>query len=274
VTKGLGACLLALCLAGSAPFGAQADDSLTLGITTSTENSGLIGHLIPRFEEATGIALRTITAGTGQVLRIAKDGEVDVTLTHDSEAERAFVAEGFGLERHEVMHNDFILVGPTDDPAGIAGLTDPLEALRRIVAAESAFLSRGDESGTHKAELRLWAEAGIDPALDSGDWYLESGSGQGASLNIAAGYGAYMLTDRATWSSFGNRSGLSILVEDPSRLVNRYSVMLVNPERHPHVKVEDGLAFIAWIISPEGRAAIADYRIDGEGLFFTDQPPP
>ncbi|MEE9299942.1 MAG: substrate-binding domain-containing protein [Alphaproteobacteria bacterium] len=272
MTKGLAACplaacLLALCLAGSA---VQADDSLTLGVTTSTENSGLIGHLIPRFEEATGIAVRTITAGTGQVLRIAKDGEVDVTLTHDSEAELAFVAEGFGLERHEVMHNDFILVGPTDDPAGIAGVADPSEALRRIAEAESVFLSRGDESGTHKAELRVWAEAGIDPTPDSGDWYLESGSGQGASLNIAVGLGAYTLTDRATWSSFGNRGGLRILVEDRSRLVNRYSVMLVNPERHPHVKVEDGLAFIAWITSPEGRAAIVDYHIDGKGLFFTD----
>jgi tungstate transport system substrate-binding protein len=248
---------------------------ITLASTTSTENSGLFAEILPMFERRTGIGVRVIALGTGQAIRIARNGDADVLLVHDREAEERFVAEGFGIARRDVMYNDFVLVGPGDDPAGIAGLSDAAEALARIAAANRAdpgkdravFVSRGDESGTHKAELRLWRAAGIAVAQASGTWYREAGAGMGATLNIATGMGAYALTDRGTWLNFRNRGALRLLAEGDPRLFNPYGVILVNPERHPHVKAELGRAFVDWLTSAEGQAAIAGYRIAGEQPF-------
>lgn len=272
--KRAGLMLAVACLLGAAPSASAGDDPLVIGVTTSTENSGLFAHIAPLFEAKTGIEIRAIVAGTGQVLSIARNGDVDVTLTHDPESERAFLAEGYGVDRREVMYNDFVIVGPKSDPAGIAGTSEPVEALARIAASEATFLSRGDESGTHKAEKRLWTAAGLDPGEGSGGWYLETGSGQGANLNIAAARGAYTLSDRGTWISFRNRADLEILVEPDPPLTNQYAVILVNPERHPNVRSTQGQAFIDWITSPEGQQAIADYRIDGQKLFFPNAQAP
>ncbi len=249
---------------------------ITVSSTTSTEQSGLFGHILPIFTRETGIAVRVLALGTGQALDVARRGDADVVFVHDRAAEERFVAEGFGGPRHHVMFNDFVLVGPAADPAGIAGQRDATAALRRIAEARSAFISRGDRSGTHAAELRLWQQAGINPVEGRGQWYREIGQGMGPALNIAAAQGAYLLADRGTWLSFRNRRELRILVEGDARLFNQYGVMLVNPRRHPHVREADGLRFIEWLLSPAGQTAIAGYRIQGEQLFFPNatQPEP
>lgn len=238
---------------------------ITVASTTSTEQSGLFGHILPLFEQETGIAVRVVAQGTGQALDTARRGDADVVLVHSRAAEEAFVTEGFGVKRHAVMHNDFVLVGPAADPAAIAGATDVAAALEAIAEARATFASRGDNSGTHHAELRLWEAAGIVPA---GDWHRETGSGMGPTLNVAAQLAAYTLSDRGTWISFRNRGDLTILVEGDERLFNPYGVILVNPQRHPHVKARDGQAFIDWLVSQAGQEAIAGYRIEGEQLFF------
>ncbi|MBR0683709.1 solute-binding protein [Roseomonas eburnea] len=249
------------------PAAAQ-ERTITVASTTSTEQSGLFGHILPIFARETGITARVVALGTGQALDVARRGDADVVFVHDRAAEERFVREGFATERRHVMFNDFILIGPAADPARIAGLRDINEALRRIAAAGAPFVSRGDRSGTHAAELRLWREAGVDPAAGRGQWYREVGQGMGPALNTAAAQNAYVLADRGTWLSFRNRQELRILVEGDARLFNQYGVMLVNPQRHPHVKAADGQRFIDWILSPAGQAAIASYRINGEQLFF------
>ena len=242
--------------------------AITLASTTSTENSGLFAHLLPLFTEATGIAVRVVAVGTGQALRIARNGDADVLLVHHRPSEEAFVAAGYGVQRHDVMYNDFVLVGPRADPAALRGLGDVAAALARIAATRAPFASRGDDSGTHKKERDLWAAAGLGPASASGAWYRETGSGMGATLNAAAGMGAYALSDRATWLAFQNKGDLEVLVEGDERLFNAYGVILVNPERHPHVHAREAQAFIDWLISEQGQAAIAAYRLDGRQLFF------
>ena len=241
---------------------------ITLASTTSTENSGLLGHLLPRFLAATGIEVRVVAVGTGQALRIARNGDADVLLVHHRPSEEAFVAEGHGVARHEVMINDYVIGGPRADPAGIADNSSAVAAFAQIAAAQAPFVSRGDDSGTHKKELALWAAAGIDPASASGTWYREVGAGMGATLNIAAAMPAYLLSDRSTWVSFRNKGHLMLLVEGDPPLFNPYGVILVNPDRHPHVKAAEGQAFIDWMLSDEGQSAIASFRVDGQQLFF------
>jgi tungstate transport system substrate-binding protein len=214
--------------------------------------------------------VRVIALGTGQALDVGRRGDADVVFVHDREAEEKFIAEGHGIGRRDVMYNDFVLVGPRADPAGIAGSQDIAAALRAIRDAQAPFVSRGDRSGTHAAELRLWEAAGVDLAAARGPWYRETGAGMGASLNTASAMEAYLLADRGTWLSFRNRGTLGILIEGDHRLFNQYGVMLVNPERHPQVRKEEGQAFIDWLVSPEGQAAIAAYRINGEQLFYPD----
>lgn len=238
---------------------------LTVASTTSTEQSGLFGHLLPQFRAATGIEVRVVALGTGQALDIGRRGDADVVFVHDSAAEERFVAEGFGVQRHPVMYNDFVLIGPAADPAGARG-NDILGALKKIAASDAAFVSRGDRSGTHAAELRFWKEAGIE--ADKGNGYKECGCGMGAALNMAASMGAHVLADRGTWLSFRNRSGLTVLVEGDNRLFNQYGVIVVNPARHPHVKADAAQRFVDWITSSAGQAAIASYTIGGEQLFF------
>ena len=259
---------LAFGLLASGTAAPAAEPFITLASTTSTENSGLFAHLLPRFTAATGIEVRVVAVGTGQALRLARNGDADVLLVHHRRSEEGFVAAGFGVARHEVMANDYVLVGPAADPAAIGGLADAAAALARVAASESNFVSRGDDSGTHKKEMGLWRAAGRDPAAAGGGWYRETGSGMGATLNTAAAMGAYALADRATWVSFRNKGDLQILVEGDPRLVNPYGVILVNPERHPHVKAAEGQAFIDWLRSAEGQAAIAAFRVDGQQLFF------
>ncbi|MGG5821258.1 substrate-binding domain-containing protein [Falsiroseomonas sp. HW251] len=267
--------MLALLVALPIAAGAQ-ERTITVASTTSTEQSGLFGHILPIFTRETGIAVRVVALGTGQALDVGRRGDADVVFVHDRAAEERFVAEGFGGPRRHVMFNDFVIVGPGTDPAGIAGLRDSAEALRRIAAAHAPFVSRGDRSGTHAAELRLWQVAGVDPAGGRGAWYREIGQGMGPALNTAAAQGAYVVTDRGTWLSFRNRQDLRILVEGDARLFNQYGVMLVNPQRHPHVKAADGQLFVDWLVSPAGQEAIASYRINGEQLFFPNarQPEP
>jgi tungstate transport system substrate-binding protein len=236
--------------------------------TTSTEQSGLFGHLLPQFQARSGIQVRVVALGTGQALDAARRGDADVVFVHDTAAEEKFVAEGFGVERRTVMYNDFVLVGPKADPAKVAGGKDVLEALRRIESAKAPFVSRGDKSGTHAAELRYWKTAGIDLDKARGPWYRDTGSGMGPALNTASSMAAYILADRGTWLSFKNRGELAVLVEGDQRLFNQYGVILVNPAKHAHVKKELGQQFVDWIVSPEGQAAIAGYRIGGEQLFF------
>jgi len=254
-------CLLAV------SAGAEPASTIIVASTTSTVNSGLFDHILPVFERRTGIEVRALSVGTGQAIRIAERGDADVLFVHDEASERDFVAAGFGIERHDVMYNDFVIVGPSSDPAGVRGLADAAAALERIARAELPFASRGDDSGTHKAELRLWQAAGIDPHPDSGRWYRETGAGQGATLNLASGMNAYMLTDRGTWLAFRNRGELELLVEGDRRLRNLYGVVLVNPERHPHVQAAAGQAFIDWLLSSEGQSAIASLEVGGEPLF-------
>jgi tungstate transport system substrate-binding protein len=240
---------------------------ITVASTTSTEQSGLFKHLLPIFEKRTGIRVRVVALGTGQALDMGRRGDADVALVHDKAAEEKLVAEGFFVERRNVMYNDFVIVGPKSDPAKTHG-RDAAEGLKRISVARTPFASRGDNSGTHAAELRLWKIAGIDPTQGKGAWYRETGSGMGPTLNTASAMNAYALTDRGTWLSFKNRGELEILVERDSRLFNQYGVMLVNPARHPHVKKVEGMAFIAWLVSLEGQRAIAEYKIEREQLFF------
>ncbi len=254
-------------LAVALPAAAQ-DKSIVIASTTSTEQSGLFKHILPLFEQKAGIKVRVVAQGTGQALDMGRRGDADVVFVHDREAELKFVAEGFGVDRREVMYNDFIIVGPAADPAGVKGSKDTIGALKKIAAAKAPFASRGDRSGTHAAELRFWKAAGVDLAAGKGGWYRETGSGMGPTLNTAAGLEAYALTDRGTWLSFKNRQSLVIAVEGDQQLFNQYGVMLVNPEKHKHVKKDLGMAFVDWIASPEGQAAIASYKIGGEQLFF------
>jgi tungstate transport system substrate-binding protein len=236
--------------------------------TTSTEQSGLFGHILPAFEKDTGIAVRVVAVGTGQALDIGRRGDADVVFVHDRAAEQKFIAEGAGVRRYPVMYNDFVLIGPSPDPAHVSGGRDIAAALRAIASAQAPFVSRADRSGTHAAELRLWKDAGIDIAAVKGPWYRETGSGMGPALNTASGLNAYILSDRGTWLNFHNRGELRIVVEGDRRLFNQYGVMLVNPDRHPNVKKDLGQRFIDWVVSPRGQQAIADYRIGGEQLFF------
>jgi tungstate transport system substrate-binding protein len=240
---------------------------ITVASTTSTEQSGLFKHLLPVFTGRTGIEVRVVALGTGQALDMGRRGDADVVFVHAKPLEEKFVAEGFGVQRFEVMYNDFVLVGPKSDPAGARG-NDIASAFRKIHQKKIAFASRGDRSGTHFAELELWKGAGIDIARDKGPWYRDTGSGMGPTLNTASAMNAYTLTDRGPWLSFKNRGGLVISVEGDGRLFNQYGVMLVNPARHPHVKKAEGQAFIDWLISAAGQHAIAAYKIGGEQLFF------
>jgi tungstate transport system substrate-binding protein len=252
-----------------AALGAQAQQRfITVASTTSTEQSGLFKHLLPQFEAKAGIQVRVVALGTGQALDMGRRGDADVVFVHAKPLEEKFVAEGHGVQRQEVMYNDFVLVGPKSDPAGVAGSKDIIQAFRRVHGTRSAFASRGDKSGTHFAEVELWKAAGIDIAKDKRTWYRETGSGMGPTLNTASGMNAYALTDRGTWLSFKNRGELVISVQGDRRLFNQYGVMLVNPARHPHVKKEMGQAFIDWLVSTPGQAAIASYAIGGEQLFF------
>jgi len=259
--------LAALLLASGA---AAQERSITVASTTSTEQSGLFAYLLPRFTARTGIRVKVVAVGTGQALDIGRRGDADVVFVHDKAAEEKFLAEGFGVKRFDVMYNDFVMIGPKDDPARIAGRRDVLEAMRRIAAAKVPFISRGDRSGTHAAELRYWRDAGIDIDHAKGTWYREIGQGMGAALNMAAAAGAYLLSDRGTWLSFHNRGELTVLVEGDRRLFNQYGVMLVDPAKHPNVKAAEGQAFVDWLISPEGQRTIAEYTIAGEQLFFPD----
>jgi tungstate transport system substrate-binding protein len=242
--------------------------------TTSTQNSGLFEYILPIFTKKTGIEVRVVAVGTGHALKNAENGDGDVVLVHSKPDEEKFVADGWGVKRYDVMYNDFIIVGPASDPAKIAGLKDAVQAFKQIAKAKVPFVSRADDSGTNKAEIRLWQDAGIDAEASSGSWYLESGSGMGATLNTAVGKQAYTLTDRGTWLSFANKDDFKVLVEGDPKLFNQYGVILVNPAKHPNVKVKEGQAFIDWLIGPEGQAAIANYKIDGQQLFFPNTHSP
>ena len=251
----------------AAPLAAQ-EKFITVASTTSTEQSGLFKHLLPIFEKQTGIQVRVVAVGTGQALNMGRRGDADVVFVHDPAAEKKFVDEGQGVNYKQVMYNDFVIVGPKSDPAKVAGGKDVLEALKKIDAAKAPFVSRADKSGTHAAELRYWKSAGIDIGAQKGPWYKETGSGMGPALNTASSLGAYILADRGTWLSFKNRGDLAILVEGDRKLFNQYDIMLVNPAKHPNVKVDLGNAFIDWVVSPAGQKAIADYKVGGEQLFF------
>jgi len=262
------AALFAFAIGGPlAPAEAQ-DKFVIVQSTTSTENSGLFEFILPKFTAKTGIGVRVVAVGTGQAIKNAENGDGDVLLVHVKPDEENFVADGGGVQRFDVMYNDFVIVGPAADPAGVAGMKDAVVAFGKIAESNASFASRGDDSGTHKAELALWKGAGIDVKAISGSWYRETGSGMGATLNTGVGMGAYVLADRATWISFGNKGGFEIAVEGDPRMFNQYGVILVNPERHPRVKAREGQAFIDWLIGPEGQAAIADFRIDGQQLFY------
>jgi tungstate transport system substrate-binding protein len=261
------ACALVASVMPILPVGA-AESFITVASTTSTEQSGLFKHLLPQFTKTSGIQVRVVALGTGQALDMARRGDADVVFVHDPQAEDKFVAEGYGVKRLPVMYNDFVLIGPKSDPAGVAGFKDITDALKKIASNGSPFVSRGDKSGTHAAELRLWKVAGIDPVQGRGKWYRETGSGMGPSLNSASSMNAYLLADRGTWLSFKNRGELTIVVEGDKRLFNQYGVMLVHPSKHAHVKVQPGQAFIDWLVSTQGQATIASYKIGGEQLFF------
>jgi tungstate transport system substrate-binding protein len=260
--------LLSGAIATFAPASAQ-DRSIVVASTTSTQDSGLFGYLLPIFKAKTGIEVKVIAQGTGQALDTARRGDADVVFVHAKSQEEKFLAEGFGVKRYDVMYNDFVLIGPNSDPAGVKG-RDIEAALKTIQAKAAPFVSRGDKSGTHSAELALWKQAGIDIAATKGSWYREIGQGMGAALNTAGAMNAYVLSDRGTWISFKNRGDLEIVVEGDKRLFNQYGVMLVNPEKFPSAKKELGRSFVDWLVSPEGQAAIAGYKIDGQQLFFPD----
>lgn len=248
---------------------ARADDKvLTLQSTTSTENSGLLRFILPKFKEKTGITVRVVAVGTGQALKNARNGDGDILLVHAKAAEEKFVEDGWGVERFDVMYNDFVIVGPTEDPADISTAKDVKEALKRISDKKMPFLSRGDDSGTHKAERRLWAAAEIDPTPASGTWYREAGSGMGATINTAIGMRAYLLTDRATWISYQNKAQHKILFEGNPQLFNQYGIIKVNPERHPRVNAKGAQQLIDWILSQDGQDAIAAFKVKGQQLFY------
>ncbi len=251
---------------------AWAGDVIILQSTTSTQNSGLLDHLLPMFEKKTGVKVKVVAVGTGQALKNACNGDGDVLLVHARDAELKFVKDGWGVDRRDVMYNDFVIVCPKADPAGIRGMRDARAALKRIARKKVPFASRGDDSGTNRKELKLWKAAGIDPRKDSGKWYRETGSGMGATLNVAAGMGACTLTDRGTWIAFRNKGDLEIMVQGDPTLFNQYGVMLVNPKIHPHVKEKSARAFIDWLTGPEGQKAIAGYRVNGQQLFFPNAP--
>jgi tungstate transport system substrate-binding protein len=259
------ATLLALALAAS-PLRAE-QPFVTLASTTSTRDSGLYDDLLPKFTRAAGIEVRVVAVGSGQAIELGRRGDADLLVVHDPELEERFVADGFGVERRSLMANDFVIVGPKADPAGVRGRRDAPAALAKIAAAKAPFASRADSSGTHQKERRLWKDAGIDPTQFSGAWYRETGSGMGATLNTAAGMGAYALADRATWDAFGNKGDLELLVEGDARLDNPYSVILVNPAKHPHVKADLARRLADWLVSSEGQAAIAAFERNGHALF-------
>jgi tungstate transport system substrate-binding protein len=256
-------------LIGLAGAAAHAQERfITVASTSSTEQSGLFGFLLPIFEKETGIKVRIVALGTGQALDLARRGDADVVFVHAKAAEEKFLAEGEGVQRFPVMYNDFVLIGPKSDPAKIAGGKDIVDALKKIQATQAPFVSRGDKSGTHMAELDLWKASSIDLEKAKGPWYRDTGQGMGPALNTASSMNAYILSDRGTWLAFKNRGDLAILVEGDRALFNQYGVMLVNPDKHPSVKKELGQTFIDWLVSPEGQKAIADYKIGGEQLFF------
>lgn len=266
-----------IAVVASVVFGATAfaqDKSIVVASTTSTQDSGLFGHILPLFKAKTGIDVRVVAQGTGQALDTGRRGDADVVFVHARLAEEKFLAEGFGVKRYPVMYNDFILVGPKSDSAGIGGSQDIVAALRKLKDKGIAFISRGDKSGTHQAELNLWSIAGIDIAKEKGSWYKEIGQGMGAALNTAKASDAYTLSDRGTWIHFKNRGDLQIVVQGDKRLFNQYGVMLVNPQKHPNVKKELGQQFIDWLVSAEGQKAIADYKINGEQLFYPNAGDP
>ena len=249
------------------------DKSIVVASTTSTQDSGLFGHILPLLKAKTGIDVKVVAQGTGQALDTARRGDADVVFVHAKPQEEKFVAEGFGVKRFDVMYNDFVVIGPKSDPAGIKGGKDALAAFKAIYDKGAPFVSRGDKSGTHAAELALWKAASLDPAGSKPAWYREIGQGMGAALNTAGAMGAYVLSDRGTWLSFKNRGDLEVVVEGDKRLFNQYGVILVNPAKHPHVKKELGQQFIDWVISAEGQNAIKSYTIDGQQLFFPNASP-
>jgi tungstate transport system substrate-binding protein len=261
-----------LALANVVPAQAQ-DNSIVVASTTSTQDSGLFSHILPTFKEKTGIDVKVVAQGTGQALETGRRGDADVVFVHAKSQEEKFVAEGFGVKRFDVMYNDFVLIGPKEDPAGVKGGSDIVTALKQIHEKQASFVSRGDKSGTHSAELALWKVAGLDPAGSKPSWYREIGQGMGAALNTAAAMGAYVLADRGTWISFKNKDALQIAVEGDKRLFNQYGIILVNPEKHPSVKKAAGQSFIDWIVSRDGQDAIRSYRIQDQQLFFPNADP-
>jgi tungstate transport system substrate-binding protein len=267
--------VLVAILAVSASFrpASAGDRFITVASTTSTQDSGLFDYLLPIFTAKTGIEVRVVAKGTGEAIKLAQAGDADVLFVHHKPSEEKFVADGYGVKRYQLMYNDFLIVGPKADPAGVAGTSDVVEALKKIAAANAPFVSRGDDSGTNKAEVTLWKAAEIDPKQASGTWYREAGAGMGPTLNTATGMGAYTLTDRATWLAFQNKGDLVAVVEGDKRLFNQYGVTLVNPAKFPHIKAADGQAFIDWLVSPEGQKAIADFKVQGQSVFFPNAEP-
>jgi len=263
----------AIALVAGAPASAQ-EKTIVVSSTTSTMDSGLFEHILPRFKEKTGIEVKVLSQGTGQALDTGRRGDCDVVFVHARAQEEKFIADGFGEKRYPVMYNDFVLIGPSSDPAGVTGSKDIAAALVAIKDKAAPFISRGDRSGTHSAELALWKNAGVDIAKDKGAWYKDIGQGMGAALNTASALNAYVLADRGTWLSFKNRGELRIVVEGDKKLFNQYGVILVNPAKHPHVKKALGQQFIDWLVSPEGQKAIADYKINGEQLFYPNANDP
>ena len=266
------AAALALMLGGASTSALAEDPFITVQSTTSTQNSGLYEYLLPLYKAKSGVDVHVVAVGTGQALKNAQNCDGDVVLVHAKSAEEKFVADGYGVKRTDLMYNDFVVVGAPADPAGVNGSKDVIDSFKKIAAAKAPFASRGDDSGTNKKELQLWKEAGIDPKTDSGGWYRETGSGMGATLNTGIGMGAYVLTDRATWISYGNKGDYVISVEGDKKLFNQYGVILVNPAKCPSVKVDLGQQFIDWLLSAEGQTAIAGYKIEGQQLFFPNAP--
>ncbi len=259
--------ILALVMILSGPLYAV-QSGIIVQSTTSTQNSGLLDYILPKFTAKTGIAVHVVAVGTGQALKNARNGDGDVLLVHAKASELKFVAAGWGVKRFDVMYNDFVIVGPKTDPAHIAGMIDAVAALKKIASAKAKFASRGDNSGTNKKEIWLWQQTKLDPAKSSGEWYRETGSGMGATLNAAVGMNAYTLSDRATWIAFKNKADFQVLTEHDSKLFNQYGVILVNPAKYPQVKVQQGQAFIDWLLSPAGQQLIASYTVGGKQLFF------
>ena len=256
------------------PWSANASERfIVVASTTSTENSGLYSFVLPRFSEQTGIEVRVVAVGTGQALHIAQNGDADVLLVHHRPSEDQFISQGYGVTRYDLMYNDYILVGPRDDPASVLSAANVIGAVQRIATNKSLFISRGDDSGTHKKELELWNQSGIDTAKVGNGWYQETGRGMGGTLNMASALDAYTLSDRATWLKFGNKGRLDILFQSDPPLFNPYGIILVNPEKHPHIKTRDGQTFIEWMLSETGQTLIADYRILGQQAFFPTAKP-